>query len=138
LETDLKNLKRKVDAGADIIITQLFFDNRHFFDFVKRARAIGITVPIIPGIMPVLNVKQIEKITRMSGAELPKEFYQELLKHQDDPHTVRELGIRHAIKQCRELIALGSSGIHFYTLNRAYSTRKVIEGVEEAHKNRSC
>lgn len=128
-ETDLKNLKRKVAAGADIVITQLFFDNQDYFDFVKRAREIGILVPIIPGIMPIINLKQIEKITKMCGASLPKDLQEELTGNENDAERIREVGIEHAIRQSRELIEKGVPGIHFYTLNKSYSTRRVIEAL---------
>jgi methylenetetrahydrofolate reductase (NADH) len=128
-ETDLKNLKRKVDAGADIVITQLFFDNRDYFDFVDRARRIGITVPIIPGIMPILSLKQIEKITKMCGASLPKELHNRLLEAQNDPEAIRRVGILHAATQCRELLKKGVPGIHFYILNRAESTSEVLKSL---------
>ena len=128
-ETDLKNLARKVAAGADIVITQLFFDNRDYFDFVVRARAAGITVPIVPGIMPILSLKQIEKITRMCGASLPKSLREELLRNESAPDKIREIGIAHALGQCRELIARGVPGIHFYILNKAASTRQVLEAL---------
>ena len=128
-EIDLQNLKRKVDAGADVIMTQLFFDNQDFFDFEKRCRAIGIQIPIIPGIMPIVNVKQIEKITKMCGAKIPDSLHQKLIKHQDDPQAIIQIGIDHAVAQCRELLKNGSPGIHFYTLNKAYSCRKVIEAL---------
>ena len=130
-ETDLKNLKRKVDAGADIILTQLFFKNEDYFDFVKRARSIGIreTVPIIPGIMPVMSLKQIEKISGLCGASLPEDLHRELQKHQDSPEEMRAIGVRHAVKQCRELVKRGVPGIHFYSLNKSESTRKIIEAL---------
>ena len=128
-ETDLTNLARKVAAGADVVITQLFFDNRDFFDFVERAHRIGIRVPIVPGIMPIQSLKQIEKITRLCGAKIPKDLHDELMQHEGDPAEVREIGIRHATRQCRELVAAGVPGIHFYTLNRSESTRRVVEGM---------
>jgi methylenetetrahydrofolate reductase (NADPH) len=128
-ETDLRNLKRKVDAGADIVITQLFFDNRDYFDFVDRARRIGIAVPIIPGIMPILNLKQIEKITKMCGAGLPVDLHRNLEKAQGDPEAMRRVGVEHAIQQCRELKARGVPGIHFYILNRADSTSGILKAL---------
>ncbi len=128
-KTDLENLKRKVDAGADIVITQLFFNNQHYFDFVDRARKIGIQVPIIPGIMPISNLKQIEKITRMCGASLPKDLHQELLDHSNIQDKIQEIGIRHATHQVQELLDRGAKGIHFYILNKSYSTRRILEGV---------
>ncbi|MBI2981521.1 MAG: methylenetetrahydrofolate reductase [NAD(P)H] [Deltaproteobacteria bacterium] len=128
-ETDLINLKLKVQAGADIVITQLFFDNQDFFNFQNRARQIGIKVPVIPGIMPIVNLKQIEKITRMCGARVPEALHEKLLRNESDPEAIREIGIQHAILQCRELIERGSPGIHFYTLNKAYSVGKVVRAL---------
>lgn len=128
-ETDLKNLVRKVNAGADVVLTQLFFDNRDFFDFTSRARQAGIRVPIIPGIMPIGNLKQIEKITRMCGARIPPSLHEELSKAQEDPVRVRDVGIRHAILQCRELLEKGAPGIHFYSLNRSESTGRILDAL---------
>lgn len=125
--TDLINLKRKVDAGAEIVITQLFFDNHDFYDFEARARKIGIKVPIIPGIMPIVSAKQIEKISRMCGAKLPQGLSEKLAHHQDDGEAVKEIGIEHATQQCRDLLKHKALGIHFYTLNKAHSTKRVIE-----------
>ncbi len=133
-ETDLRYLKKKVDAGADIILTQLFFENAHYFDFVQRARAMGISIPIIPGIMPILSLRQIEKITRLCGASLPETLRRDLVQHEDDPSAIREIGIRHALSQCRELLARGVPGIHFYTLNKSASTTKIIEGLGTSQK----
>lgn len=128
-ETDLKNFVRKVLEGADIAITQLYFDNVDYFRFVERSRKAGVQVPIIPGILPVLSWKQIEKITRMCGATLPNALKEELVRHQDDPEKTREIGVAHAIRQCRELIDRGVPGIHFYTLNKSYSVGRVIEAL---------
>ena len=128
-EIDLANLKRKVSAGADIVITQLYFDNADYFDFVARARAAGITAPIIPGILPILNLKQVEKIAGMCGARIPADLQKELIQNQDKPKMMKETGIRHAISQCRELLKQKVPGIHFYILNRSYSTRKIIEAL---------
>lgn len=128
-QVDLVNLKRKVDAGADIVVTQLFFDNRDFYDFEDRARKIGIKVPIIPGIMPIVSVKQIEKITRMCGARLPNGLYEKLMKCQDNSDPVRDIGIEHATEQCRDLLRHQVPGIHFYTLNRSSSVHRVIEAL---------
>ncbi len=128
-ETDLKNLKRKVDAGADVVITQLFFDNQDYFDFENRCRKIGIQIPIIPGIMPIVNVKQIEKITKMCGAKIPKSLQQKLIQYQDQPGSVIQLGIDHATKQCEELLQQKAVGIHFYTLNKAFSVKEVIRAL---------
>lgn len=126
-DTDLENLKRKVDAGADFIVTQLFFDNRFYFDFVERARNIGITVPIIPGIMPILNVKQTKRFTKMCGSSIPDTLMRRLESAQDDPEAVRKIGIDHADAQCEQLLKNGAPGIHFYTLNRSNATLKIVK-----------
>ena len=131
LATDLANLKRKVDAGADIVITQLFFDNHLYFDFVDRARKAEITIPIVPGIMPILSTKQIERIARLGRVSIPKPLHKQLLHYQDDPAKIREIGIEHASEQCRELLSRKVPGIHFYILNKSYSTRRVIEGIRQ-------
>ena len=129
-DTDLANLKRKVDAGADFIITQLFFDNRFYFDFVERAAAIGINAPIIPGIMPILNVKQIKRFTQMCGASIPASLLEQLEAVQDDAEAVQRCGVEHATRQCRELLEGGAPGIHFYTLNRSSSTWDIFKNLK--------
>lgn len=128
-KTDLENLKRKVDAGADMVLTQLFYDNRHYFDFVDRARKIGIKIPIIPGIMPILSLKQVEKITGLCGATIPKHLHAQLVACQDDPEKTQDLGIAHATRQCIELKKAGVPGIHFYTLNKSLSVSRIIEAL---------
>ncbi len=126
---DLDNLKRKVDAGADFIVTQLFFDNRFYFDFVERARNNGIKIPIIPGIMPILNVKQIQRFTKMCGSTIPEALMKQLESSQDEPETVRKIGIEHATLQCERLLQEEAPGIHFYTLNRSNATLKILESL---------
>jgi methylenetetrahydrofolate reductase (NADPH) len=132
LDTDLENLKRKVDAGADFIITQLYFDNRYYFDFVERAAAKGITVPIIPGIMPVLNVSQIKRMTQMCGATIPRKMLADLEALQDQPEAIQQYGIEHSTRQCEELLRQGVPGIHFYTLNRSRSTWQIFENLKRS------
>lgn len=127
--TDLENLKRKVDAGADIVITQMFFDNEDYFDFVDRARIIGIEVPIIPGIMPILSVQQIDRISDPVGASIPEDLHAALMEHQNDPGAMREIGIAHALGQCRELKERGAPGVHFYILNKAYSVKSLLSAL---------
>ncbi|MQG76069.1 MAG: methylenetetrahydrofolate reductase [NAD(P)H] [SAR202 cluster bacterium] len=129
-DTDLANLKLKVDAGADFVVTQMFFDNHFYFDFVEQARAIGIDVPLIPGIMPILNVEQIKRFTRMCGASIPEELLERLEAIKEDADAVRQCGVEHAAKQCRELLEGGAPGIHFYTLNRSTSTRDIFENLK--------
>jgi methylenetetrahydrofolate reductase (NADPH) len=124
-EDDLRRILGKVKAGADFLVTQLFFDNAHYFDFVARARAIGIGVPILPGLMPVTDVAQIERFTLMCGASLPADLRARLERVRDDKQAVMAVGIEWAIRQARELLAGGAPGIHFYTLNRSLATRVV-------------
>jgi methylenetetrahydrofolate reductase (NADPH) len=131
LEMDMAHLKKKVDAGLDFIITQLFFDNRHYFSFLKRARAAGIGVPIIPGIMPVTNVGQLKRFTEMCGASIPCDLLTELESAHDDPDAVMALGVRHASAQCRGLLSKGAPGIHFYTLNKSPSARAILESLSD-------
>ena len=128
---DLDNLKRKVDAGADFIVTQLFFDNRHFFDFVERAHAAGIQVPILPGIMPVINAKQTQRFTKMCGASIPQALLDRLVQHQEDNVAVGQIGVEHATRQCEELIKMGVPGIHFYTLNRSKATLAILQNLNK-------
>src|SRR3954447_6219954 len=126
LEEDLRYLKRKVDAGASFLITQLFFDNRDYFDFVDQARAIGIDVPIIPGIWPVTNYAQIKRIAELCKSRFPETFERELEERKDDLDAVADLGVAYAALQCVELLAKGVPGIHFYTLNRSPATRAIL------------
>jgi methylenetetrahydrofolate reductase (NADPH) len=125
---DLMNLKRKVDAGLDFVITQLFFDNGHYFEFVERARRVGIQVPIIPGIMPITNASQAERF----GATIPFPLAEELDRRRNDPRAVLELGVAHATAQCIELLDRGVPGIHFYTLNRSTATREIYTALQAA------
>jgi methylenetetrahydrofolate reductase (NADPH) len=128
-ESDLRYLKEKVDAGARFLITQLFFDNGAYYDFVARARDIGIDVPIIPGIMPITDVNQIKRITGMCGASIPAELLHELDLRSDQPGAVSDLGVAHATLQCADLLASGAPGIHFYTLNRSPATRAILSAL---------
>jgi len=127
LELGLTHLKGKVDAGLDFVITQLFFDNADYFAFVARAAGRGIGVPIIPGIMPITNLAQIERFTSLCGARIPAALRARLDSARDDEAAVRRIGIEHAIVQCRELLARGAPGIHFYTLNQSPATRAILE-----------
>jgi methylenetetrahydrofolate reductase (NADPH) len=129
IETDIANLKRKVESGADIIITQLFFDNTFFFDFVERVRAAGITVPVIPGLMPIQSVKQIKRITSMCGSSIPQELQRQLDTALDDDERASEIGVWQCIGQARELLMHGAPGIHFYVLNRSTQVRRIMEAL---------
>ena len=132
IEEDLRYAKRKVDTGATFLITQLFFGNELYFDFVEVARAAGISVPIIPGIMPITNYKQIKTITGMCGATIPPELERELNERADDPEAVAELGVAYATLQCSDLLARGAPGVHFYTLNKSPATRAILAALRAA------
>jgi methylenetetrahydrofolate reductase (NADPH) len=129
---DLMNLKQKIDAGLDFVITQLFFDNRHYFEFVERARRIGIHAPIIAGLMPITNASQIERFMVSCGATIPFDLAEELDRRRNDPRAVMELGIAHATAQSIELLERGAPGIHFYTLNRSTATREIYAALKTA------
>ena len=124
-EVDLKYLHAKVQAGVHFLITQLFFDNQKYFDFVADARAIGIDVPIVPGIMPITSMANARRMLAMGGGEMPAELEAELDRVADNDEAAAELGIRWATQQCRELIDRDAPGIHFYTLNRSPATRRI-------------
>ena len=131
-EADLEYLREKVDAGVDFLITNLFFDNAGYFDFLGRARAAGIEVPIIPGIMPITKVGQIERMAKMSGALIPDGLRHELHARGEDPEAVLDFGVAYATLQCAELLAAGAPGIHFYTLNRSPATRAILSALKLA------
>jgi methylenetetrahydrofolate reductase (NADPH) len=130
-EVDIAHTRRKVDAGAEFLITQLFFDNAFYFHFVERARGAGITCPIVPGIMPITDVAQIVRFTTMCGATIPRKLELALLRRKDDPQAVLELGVAHATLQCAELLRHGVPGIHFYTLNRSRASRMIVTALRE-------
>jgi methylenetetrahydrofolate reductase (NADPH) len=132
LDRDIANLKAKVDAGLDFVVTQLFFDNRIYFDFVARARAAGITVPIVPGLMPIRTVAGIERMTKLSGASLPPALHAELQRCRDDEAAVNALGIAQTTAQAVELLQRGAPGIHFYTLNQSPATRIILTALKTA------
>ena len=131
LDKDIENLKKKVDSGADFLVTQLFFDNKHYFDFMDRAAKANIDIPVVPGIMPVLNLKQIKRFTKMCGATLSPGLINKFSGIEDDSEKVRQIGIAHAIEQCRELLENKAPGIHFYTLNRSKATLTILGALRE-------
>jgi methylenetetrahydrofolate reductase (NADPH) len=132
MEDELRYTKLKEEAGASFLITQLFFDNRAYFDFVSRARAAGVTVPIIPGIMPITNVTQIKRFTSKIGATIPPALMDALVSRQDDPDAVLQLGVAWSTLQCSELLGGGAPGVHFYTLNRSPATRAILSALRAA------
>ena len=126
---DLENLKRKVEAGGDVVITQLFYDNADFFRFCSECRKLGITAPIVPGILPVTNLSQIQRITSLCKARLPEEFLTELGRRDDADWQFRA-GVEYATRQVQELIDAGAPGIHFYVLNKSPATAAVLSAVK--------
>ncbi|HXX30740.1 MAG TPA: methylenetetrahydrofolate reductase [NAD(P)H] [Myxococcaceae bacterium] len=128
-EEDLRHLKHKVDAGLDFVITQLFFDNAFYFDFVERARRVGVNVPIVPGIMPITNFEQVARFTRMCGATVPMRLQMALERVRHDAQAVTQLGVAHAVVQCMELLQRGVPGIHFYTLNKSPASRMIVSAL---------
>ncbi len=127
LKTDIENLKRKVAAGADVIFTQLFFDNNKFYDFIERVRNAGIEIPIAAGIMPVISKKQIERMVSMAKITVPQELQNAMQKYD----CLKDFGIDFAAKQCKDLIKNGVQGLHFFTLNKSYSTTKILNNIKE-------
>jgi methylenetetrahydrofolate reductase (NADPH) len=128
-EVDWQHLKTKVDAGADLVITQLFFDNRDYFAFRDYLNKLGVTVPLIPGIISILSASQIRKFVAMCGANLPAALEAELDKRTSDDAAAAEFGIEYATRQCEELLAAGVPGLHFYTLNKAHSTTRILQNL---------
>jgi methylenetetrahydrofolate reductase (NADPH) len=130
--SDLGYARAKVEAGASFLITQLFFDNELYFQFVEDARAAGIAVPIIPGIMPITNAGQVKRFTEMCGASIPADLERQLDLRADDPEAAAELGVAYATLQCSDLLSRGAPGIHFYTLNRSPATRAILAALRAA------
>jgi len=127
LEEDLLNLKKKVDAGADCVVTQLFYDNQAYFNFVTAARRLGITVPIIPGLLPIISAKQVVRIASMCGAAIPDGLKADLEAAGDDAAQSEDLGVAQCLQQARELLAAGAPGIHFYVLNRSSHMGRIMK-----------
>jgi methylenetetrahydrofolate reductase (NADPH) len=129
LQRGIEHLKAKVDAGLDVVITQLFYDNADYFGFVDRARRAGISVPIIPGIMPITSVSQIERITSLSGNQIPPALRTQLERVRDDEAATLAVGVEWATRQCVELLRASAPGIHFYTLNKDPATKAIFENL---------
>lgn len=128
-EDDIKNLKLKIDAGADAIITQMFFDNNKFYRFVEMAQKAGINVPIVAGIMPVISLKQLQRMISLAKITIPEKLLRKIEKHDDDKNYIKNIGIEFAAEQCRELKDNGIKGLHFFTLNLSYSTAKILNNI---------
>jgi methylenetetrahydrofolate reductase (NADH) len=128
-EDDLRHLKTKVDLGVEVLITQMFFDNAYYFDFVRRAREIGIDVPIIPGLMPILSLDGLTRMAELSAAEVPEPLVRELTRRRGDEQAIAELGVSYATLQAADLLAGGAPGIHFVTLNRSSATRAILSAL---------
>lgn len=126
---DLEHLKHKVDQGADVIVTQLFFNNKDFFDFSDRARKAGITIPIVAGIMPVTHGPQIQRFASMCGASIPEEMEKAITRFGEDQKSIEAFGVDYATRQCAELIKSGIAGIHFYTLNRSHAAIEIYKSL---------
>jgi methylenetetrahydrofolate reductase (NADPH) len=129
LEKDIDNLKIKVDSGVDFLISQLFYDNDVFYSFLDKVRNKGITVPVFAGIMPVTNIKQIDRIISLSGTKLPDEMKAFLEKYKDSPEDLEKAGLDFAIKQINELLSNGVNGIHIYTMNKPKTAKTVLKGI---------
>lgn len=128
-EKDLEFLKMKQDLGADFIVTQLFLNNDFYFRYVEKLRTLGVNLRIIPGIMPILNYKQIKTFSTMCGCSIPIELEKDIVKHQDSKDDLRKIGIDYAIKQSENLLKGGAPGLHFYTLNKSSATRDIYEAI---------
>jgi methylenetetrahydrofolate reductase (NADPH) len=131
-QADIDYLAKKVSSGVDFLITQLFFDNALYFDFLTRARDAGIGVPIVPGILPITQIGQLERMTKMCGASIPEGLHRELHAREDQPEAVIDFGVAYATLQCAELLQAGAPGIHFYTLNRSPATRAILGALKLA------
>ena len=136
---DLDNLKRKVDRGADVVITQLFFDKRDFYDFVERCDLVGIKAPIVAGIMPIQSIAGVRRMASLSGARLPAPLLRALARAGEDARAVASVGAHWAAEQCRDLLDHHVRGLHFYTLNRSAATRQIYEslGIKHARQLRA-
>jgi methylenetetrahydrofolate reductase (NADPH) len=133
IEKDMEYTKQKIDAGADLGITQMFFSNRYYYDFLDRAAKLGITIPILPGIMPIVDCKKIVEFAGFCNASVPKEILDRMEPVMDMPEEMRKLGVDYAVKQCEDLIKNGINYLHFYTMNRSDSVSEILKalGIEK-------
>ncbi len=128
-QADLDYLKQKVDQGADVVLTQLFFNNAAYFDFVERAQKASIKIPMVPGIMPVTQASQTKRFAEMCGCEIPREMQERLTGLEDQNERAENFGIEYATRQCRELLDAGAPGLHFYTLNKSRATLQIYQNL---------
>lgn len=129
MEDDLENLKTKVNAGVDFLVTQLFFDNIYYFRFIELARRYKINCRIIPGIIPLTSYNQIERFTKMSAAKIPEELVEQIEANKHNSEKMYEIGVEYTINQCRELLEKGAPGLHFYTLNKSRAAVEIFESL---------
>jgi methylenetetrahydrofolate reductase (NADPH) len=130
IQVDLQNLKKKVDAGTDFLLTQMFFINENYFSFVKQAKAMGIECRIIPGIIPITSYSQIKRFGSMSGGAIPAGLTDRMESYKDNPEKIYQIGMDYAISQCRDLLMMGAPGLHFYTLNKSRATIEIFEALQ--------
>lgn len=135
LEKDIEFLKQKVDKGADIIYTQLFFNNDCFYEFIDKCAKVGIDIPIIPGIMPITNYKSIQKMISLCNVDIPKKLAEKFENNKDDNDYIKKIGIEYATEQCQDLVKSGIKGLHFYTLNKAEAVSKILENTDIGQNN---
>lgn len=131
IKIDIDNLKSKVDSGVDFLITQFFFDNELFYDFLNKIRKAGINIPVLPGVMPILNTKQIERMVSISGCSIPKKISRIMYKYENNTEALKEAGIAYATEQIIDLISYGADGVHIYTMNKPEPTRKIVKNLSE-------
>jgi methylenetetrahydrofolate reductase (NADPH) len=128
-ESDMRHLKEKIDAGADAVITQLFFDNADYFRFVDELRKNGVKIPIVPGVLPILSALQVRRFTALCCAKIPAKLERDLSRVENDDNAAVEMGIEYATRQCDELIKFGIAGLHFYSLNKSYSVQAICKNL---------
>ncbi|MFN3869944.1 MAG: methylenetetrahydrofolate reductase [NAD(P)H] [Aquificaceae bacterium] len=134
MEWEIKYFKRKVQAGADFSITQMFFENEHYYRFVDLCQKVGIDIPIIPGIMPITNFRQVQRFASMCGADIPQKLIERLEPYAENPEETLKVGVEYATEQCLDLLKQGVPGLHFYTLNKSKATLMVYENIKKAIK----
>ncbi len=129
LEQDLRCAKEKIDAGADFAVTQMFFDNRHFYSLLDRMRGAGITIPVLPGILPLTSIDKVRQFASITRASVPRHIQEELERHRANPRHMEQAGIDLTIRQCKDLISQGYRRLHFFTLNRPQVMKAILDGI---------